>query len=113
MKAKKIDLSQYATVLKDENGEPQMFDVRSSLVNVLFHPNLKLGAVEILERDELRKDIQNEETDTLLVTPEDWEKLRAGVECIEGFGQNDVGFIRRVLEAPEVTVEEPAETPAE
>ena len=108
MKAKKIDLSQYASNVVDPSTEGgfAMFDIRTSLVNVLFHQKLNLGAVEVLERDELRRAIINEETDTLLVSPDDWQKLCGGVKAVDGFGQNDVEFIRRVLKADEVEVDE-------
>lgn len=111
MKAKKIDLSRYETALRDESAIPAMYDVRATLLNLLFHPDLNLSAVDTLSRQKLGHSIRHDESDVLLVSPEDHAKIQAAVEAWKGYSERDIEFLRRVIEAPEVDVDEQVATP--
>lgn len=82
------------------------YQVRDSLVLVLMHPDIKLNAVELLKRDIIGKKILECKEKEILLEESDWLKIKSAVESINGFTQNDVEFVRRVLEAPEVNVRE-------
>lgn len=112
MQARKIDLSPYTLDAKNpETGENAVYEVRRTLLMLLFHPDLKLNAIQVLEQNELAEKIRKEETDTLLVSPEDYGKMWAAVQAGKGYSENDVRFIKRIKDAPEVTVDEQVTAP--
>lgn len=111
MKAKKLDLSPYATDQRDGNDKPIMYVVRNSLISLLFHPELHLTAVQLLETNELADKIRTS-GDTILLSQDEYLRVEHAANVATGYGQNDVEFVQRILNAPEVTVEEPAKPPA-
>lgn len=78
------------------------FDVRASLVNILFAE--KLGALEVLKRGEIAKAVEEEPSDTLLLEDADYEILKGAVSKFPEYGRPHVEFVRRVLEAEKVKV---------
>ncbi len=86
------------------------YDVKSTLIEVLFAPDLRLAALETLERDDLAHKIKDWPDNTLLLEEADYQKVKAGLESLRGFGRNDVEFIRRVEKAPEVAVKQAKKT---
>lgn len=93
---RKIDVRSY-----DFMGQP--YNVKESLVAVLMHPELKLGAVEVLKRNRLGEKILDA-TDMVTFEEEDYKRLKTALETLTGFGRADVELLQRVLEAPEETV---------
>ncbi len=82
------------------------YNIKDSLVMILMHPELKLGAVDLLKREEIGKKILDSKENELLLEEEDWSKLKSAFETIKGFTQNDVELVKRVLNAPQVDVKE-------
>lgn len=112
MQARKIDLSPYTLDATDpKTGEPAVYKVRQTLLMLLFHPELKLDAIQVLEQNELAEKIRKEEADTILVSPEDYGKIWAAIQGGKGYSENDVRFIKRIKDAPEVTVDEQVSAP--
>ena len=105
MKAKKIDLSGYSTNQLDEAGEPVMYDVRKALVQLLFHPSLQLNAVQVLEANELADKIRIG-GDTILLSQDEYAKITTAINVVTGYQEPDVEFVRRMVNAEEVEVEE-------
>ncbi len=105
MKAKKIDLSGYPTGQLDEKGQPVTYDVRKSLVSVLFHPGLQLDPFQVLEANELADKIRIG-GDTILLSEQEYAKIQAGLKVIKGCQEADVEFVRRLIHAEEVELEE-------
>ena len=97
---KKIDLTAYSI------GSGNTFDIRTSLVAVLF--NEKVDPRELLKRDALATRIEQWEGDTLLLENAEWQKVVGGLSAtdLKPFGRDVVEFVRRVLDAPDVSVVE-------
>lgn len=90
----------------EKPAELPVYDVKGSLIEVLFAPDLRLAALETLERDDLARKIKDWPDDTLLLEETEYQKVKSGLESLRGFGRNDVEFIRRVEQAPEVAVKQ-------
>jgi len=107
----KIDLRNYSVEVPglDEEGNPkvyyQEYDVKMSLVTCIMHPDLKLSAVELLERDEIARKIRDS-TDEILLEDAEFQILRSSFDIIKGLTQNDVELVKRVFDANQVEVTE-------
>lgn len=105
---RKLDIKEYT--VKGRNQEGQIidapYDVRASLVSILFHPDLRLEAKELLERDKLANKINDWKDGHLLLEETEYEKVKGALGIIKGFSRNDVEFVRRVLEAETAEVAE-------
>lgn len=109
MEARKIDLSPYPVLADGPEGPESVsvsYEVRKSLVNLLFNPQLQLGGCALLEQHELAVKIMDCAEDAILLDQSDYEKLRHATETFRGFGKNEVELVRRVLKAPSVPVAE-------
>ena len=104
---RKINLENYMLEARNEKNEivNMPYDVKGSLIGVLFHPELKLSGRELLLRDKLANKINDTESEILLEET-DYSKVKLAVESINGYTRNDVEFVRRVLEAEEIEVKE-------
>lgn len=103
---RKLDLTDYMVRVQNEHGVTEVpYSVRDSVIAVLFHPELKLNARQVLYRDDLARKIRDADGHILLEELE-YTQIRHSVENVTGFTENDVGFIRRVFDAPEVAVKE-------
>lgn len=85
---------------------PPEYDVRNTMIEVLFSPDLHLTAVEALARDDLAHKIKDCPDNTLLLEEAEYQKLKQGLEATRGFSRNDIEFIRRIEKAPEVAVKQ-------
>lgn len=105
---RKINLENYHFDGIDEKGKPKKFpyDVRGNLIAVLFQRQLNLNAMELLERDDLARKIRDCKDREILLEDSEYEKIKQAVNAFKGYGQHDVEFVRRVLECPQVEVEE-------
>ena len=97
---KKIDLERYSI------GGGNSFDMRRSLVAVLF--NERVDPREVLRRDELATKIETQDGDTLLLEDADYARVVSGLNAtnLTEHGRDVVEFIKRVLNAPTVDVQE-------
>jgi len=101
---RKIDIKEYTVKARNQTGETidAPYDVRASLVSILFHPDLRLGAVEALERDKLANKINDWKDGHLLLEDAEYDKLKGALDVVKGFSKNDVPFIKRITEAETV-----------
>lgn len=103
---RKINLENYKiTVLTNEGPQEQDFRVKDSIMNLLFHPELKLSGLQLLEQNEFAGKILHCDEPTILIEEAEYDKLKAAVNAHTGYSQNDVEFVRRILEVPKVEVE--------
>lgn len=86
-----------------ELSKAALYDVKSSLIEVLFHPELNLPSAAVLERDETANKIFHS-NNSVLLEEQEWINLRNAVQAISGFTRRDSQFIRRILNAPKVEV---------
>ena len=95
-------------ILKDyEPEEGHTFSVRSSLVAVLFNED-GLDGREIIHRDELAKRIESTNEEHILLEETDYQKVIRGLNAtdLKPHGRSVVEFLKRVLDAPTIDVQE-------
>ena len=104
---KRIDVRDYLVGIQLEDGTPQEipYRVKESLVGCLFHPELKLGGRDVIDRDKIATKIESAE-DYVLLEDAEYQKLLHAFETVKGFGKADVELVRRVFEAEDVEVKE-------
>jgi predicted ABC-type ATPase len=95
---RKIDLTPYQV-------DERPYDVKTSVVNLLFNPELKLSGRDVITQDELAKKIESSD-DSVLLEEVDYQKVKKAIDVFSGFSRADVGFVTRILSAPEVKVKE-------
>lgn len=100
---KKILISDYAI---SQDGKDLSYPMREALAEVLFHPNLKIVALDLLKRDDLARKIQSYDSDDLLLEEAEYALVKAAVDKVDSFTRNDVEFVKRVLDAETVEVVE-------
>lgn len=105
---KKINLKEYEIEVKLSNGESKKipYNVRETLVSLLFHPDMKLGGRDLLIAQKLATKIEDCKEDEILLEAVDFEKLSRAFDTFKGFGRNEVELVKRILEAPDVEVTE-------
>ena len=86
------------------------YDMKESLIELLLSRDNALSGRELLARDDLARKINECPDGTMLVDQSDWDKMVTSIETVKGLGRPDVEFARRILEAPEVDVEEKKDT---
>ena len=103
----KIDVSSYPIDVKLPTGEMKNvpYGVKEMLVGVLLHPSLQISGAELYSRMPIADKIKKADGEVLLEEDE-YAKLNAAVNTIQGFGMNDNELVRRVIEAEEVAVTE-------
>lgn len=100
-----IDTTPYVGEGRGPDGSPvplPPYDIRTSLIEILFLPSLQLGARQALERDDLARKIKACEGSDLLLEDAEYQQIESAVNGFKGYGRNDVEFVRRVLEAKKV-----------
>lgn len=107
---RRIDLSNYTVTLRKEDGESTdlPYQMKDSTIEVLFARELQLSGRELLARDDLARKIRDCPDGSILLEEQEWNKLVQAVTTVTGLSQQDVQLVRRILEAPEVEVEEKA-----
>lgn len=100
-----IKLRDYTVKLKDQEGNDVIvpYIVKNSILTLLTARELKLNGPDLLKNNALALKI-NDMGDEALLEEEEYARLKRSVEMLQGFGQEDVEFIRRIMEASEVAV---------
>jgi hypothetical protein len=91
--------------LASELTKAVIYDVKGSLIEILFHQDLDLHANEVMEREDLARKIRNCPDGKILLEEVEWINLRQAVETVPRLGRQEVEFIRRIQNAPKVEVE--------
>jgi hypothetical protein len=100
---KKIPVTDYTVMI---DGKSQTYPMREALAEVLFHPALKIKALDLLKRDELARRMLASKDNDFLFEEAEYLLIRAAVDAIDTFTRNDVEFVNRVLDAETVEVVE-------
>jgi hypothetical protein len=77
------------------------FDVRGSMIAVLFGAGV--NGRELLKRESLAKKIETAKA-TVLLEEEEYQTLLTAFRAWERFGRHEVELLRRIEEAPTVSV---------
>lgn len=101
---KAIDISTYLVEARTEDGHSDQvpYDVRDSIIGILFNPNQRLKARELLDRDDLARKIRDWSGDLLQLENAEYVQLQRAVETLEGYGRHDVELVRRLLAPKDV-----------
>jgi hypothetical protein len=81
------------------------YDIKDSLIGLLFNRDLQLSARDLLERDPLGRKISDAEGPTLLLENKEFEIIKKAVDTFKGYTRNDIELVKRVYEAKTVEVE--------
>ena len=95
---RKVDLTPY--IFSDAT-----FEIKKAIVNLLFKPELKLSARDLILQDKLATKIEESESSVLLEESE-YLKVKTAVEKFTGYGRADAQFVSRILDAETVEVKE-------
>jgi len=103
---RKIDLSNYTIDMPTEGGmKTYPYSVKESIELAMYHPDLKLNFRDLLENDRVAQKIKSANGFVLLEESE-YSRIKMVFETIQGFRKEDVELVKRVIEAPEVEVQE-------
>jgi hypothetical protein len=109
-KMREVDLTPYKVMVsrRTETGEIKIeqtdYDLKSSIAGILFLPDLKISGREAVKRDKLCEKIEAADG-SILLEEADWKKIVEAIEALPQVGRNDVKFVERILDAPEVSVD--------
>ncbi len=104
---RQLNLTNYTERVRDEKGDWKElpYEVKDSMIELLFARDLQLSGPDILERDDLARKIRDCADGSILLEEEEWNKLVQSVNTIRGLGRTDVELVRRILKAEKVEVE--------
>jgi len=104
---RKLDLKKYTVSIRDAKGEIQSvpYDFKTSLIELMFHPDLRLSGKALLETNIIAERIIKADKEILLEEA-DYNKIRNAIDNFKGFSKNEVELVKRVLECPEIKVKE-------
>ena len=104
---RKLNLENYTVSIRDEQGKlndiPYAF--KDAIINLMFHPDLKLSRTEILKTNILAEKIMEADKEIIL-EEEEYNKVFIAVDSFKGFTRNEVGLVKRVSECPKINVKE-------
>lgn len=106
---RRIDLSNYMEKVTDADSGKDVelpYPVKDNMIELLLSRQLGLSAREALERDILARKIRGCSNGSILLEQADYQKLVDAADTITGWARTDIQFLKRILEAPEVEVEE-------
>lgn len=105
---RKLNVTQYEIkVLQPDGTYKEMpYNVKESIVQLMFHPDLKLGGAELLKQNKIADKILGAGIDVLLEEAEYNKVNFAVVESFKGFTKNEVELVKRVTECPVIKVKE-------
>ena len=107
MKARKLVLENYQIIFETPDGTKSTpYDVRQSLSTVLLNPELHLNGATLLSNFKLAEKCKDSKEESILLDEQEYKVLTNAVNECKGFGANDVQFVQRILEAPEVEIAE-------
>jgi hypothetical protein len=86
------------------NPKVYQYDVRGSLIEILFTLDLGLKGRDILAREDLMRKIRDCPDEKLLLEEADWQKLVKACDVASGMGSAEIQLLHRVYDAKEVEV---------
>ncbi|MDD2777727.1 MAG: hypothetical protein PHI16_02365 [Methanocellales archaeon] len=104
---RKLDLSKYKISIRDNDGNMKVVDYffKESVVEIMFHPDLKLSGRELLQNDIVAEKIEKSDNEVLLEEDE-YYKVKNAIDTYKGFSRNEVEMIKRINNCPKIEVKE-------
>uniref|UniRef100_A0A6M3LDZ5 Uncharacterized protein n=1 Tax=viral metagenome TaxID=1070528 RepID=A0A6M3LDZ5_9ZZZZ len=105
---RELNLINYSTKVKEikdgkllDKIEP--YNVKEALIAILFMPGNNVTAREAFKRQILADKIEMSNGSILLEEAE-WQKLVDAADKLNNVGRNDIEFLHRILDAPQIEV---------
>lgn len=96
---KTISLENYqVTDIEGKPVEGKLYDVKGSLIAILFLPSLNLNTKQLLSNEETRKKIESS-IGSVELTDEEYAELVRAIDLLDNLKWNDIQFVHRVLDA--------------
>ena len=104
---RKLNVTQYEIkVLQPDGKQKELpYDVKEMIIQLMFHPDLKLGGVDLLKQNIIAEKILKADIDVLL-EEEEYNKVKQAINSFRGFTKNEVELVRRVTDCPKIEVKE-------
>lgn len=101
---KKVDIRPYTiTVVRTDGTKEEVpYQVKESLIEILFNRELKLNGAGVIKQNLLAEKILAAGPDELLIEDEEYERISRALSLVEGLGRNDVEFAKRIINAEQV-----------
>lgn len=110
----KIDLRPYK--VKNRHRDPEVvakdpmvdFEMEESLVQVVFHPDLKLKPDDLFKAKDIADIVRESKKNGgfVVVTKEQMAHIRKGYDCLTGLQEDSIEFLKRIRDAESVILEE-------
>jgi len=99
---KKLNLDSYSVSVKDKQGLNRFLDyeVRTTIINLLTHPQLGLNGPDLLEVAPLVRKIEKASADVIL-TNEEYQEIVRVLKTFKGFIKNDIPMLERIYNCPD------------
>lgn len=105
---RKLELKHYTVQIRNlETGklETQPYDFKDAIINLMFHPNLRLQSTALLETNILAEKILKADKEIIL-EEEEYNKIKNAIDSFEGFTRGEVELVKRVSECPQINIKE-------
>ncbi len=81
------------------------FFVKTSILNVMFIPELLLSNADLVRENILAMKLEQCQEDEILLEDEEYERLKRAFDAFKGFNRDAVELVTRINEAEKVEVE--------
>jgi hypothetical protein len=104
---RKLELKHYTVSIRDTQGKLNdiPYDFKDAIINLMFHPDLRLSGTELLKTNILTEKIM-EADEEIILEEEEYNKVKNAVDSFQGFTRNEVELVKRVTECPKIDVKE-------
>ena len=104
---RKLGLEHYTVKVRNETGklETQPYDFKDAIINLMFHPDLRLQSTALLETNILAEKILKADKEIIL-EEEEYNKIKDAIDGFRGFGRSEVELVKRVTDCPKIDVKE-------
>ena len=104
---RKLELKHYKVSIRDNEGKLNdvPYDFKDAIINLMFHPDLRLSGTELLKTNILAEKIM-EADEEIILEEEEYSKVKSAVDSFKGFSKNEVELVKRVSNCPKIDVKE-------
>jgi len=78
------------------------YDFKTSILNLLFIPDLQLSGAELVRQNMLAVKLENCTEGEIELEDEEYQRLKKAIDTFKGFGRNDVELVTRINDAGKV-----------
>ena len=104
---RKLNLENYEFSFRNAQGEleTQPYVFKDAIINLMFHPDLRLSGAELLKTNILAEKIMEAKKEIFL-EEEEYNRVESAINSFKGFGRSEIELVKRVTECPEIDVKE-------